>query len=262
MNSSVASLFDTLANQLQLQLSQKYEEPVTVSQSAGNGVPPVNPMSWSWMMSIDWASRILVAAPIETWRELCNLSDDVSTEDLEIEIRSRLTPAIEETVKTRFGAEVTCTEEAGPESFPNDWASVEFVIRWESGREVAFHVAVNADLEAVLGAPDDVESQAVAQASWPNAGLNPVDILMDVEMPVSISLGRTRLRLKELLQVTSGSVVELDQDLSAEVEIRVNNHVIAYGEVVAVEGNYAVRIVRMAQPKNPGLRGILPERAA
>jgi hypothetical protein len=42
----------------------------------------------------------------------------------------------------------------------------------------------------------------------------------------------------------------------------VNNHVIAYGEVVAVDGNYAVRVMRMAQPRNAALRGILPEKAA
>ena len=75
---------------------------------------------------------------------------------------------------------------------------------------------------------------------------NSMDILMQVEVPVSVSLGRTRMRMKDLLALSNGSVVELDQHVGEEVEIRVNNCLIALGEVVAVDGNYGVRISRMA----------------
>ena len=80
---------------------------------------------------------------------------------------------------------------------------------------------------------------------------------------MTIVLGRTHMRLKELLKLTNGSVVELDQALDDEVEIRVNKCVIAYGQVVAVNGNYAVRVLRMAPDRNtPSLRGTLPKKAA
>lgn len=69
-----------------------------------------------------------------------------------------------------------------------------------------------------------------------------IDLLLDVELPVSISFGRTQLPLKEVLQLTSGSIVELDRAVSDPVEVIVNNCVIARGEVVVVEGNYGVRI--------------------
>ena len=86
---------------------------------------------------------------------------------------------------------------------------------------------------------------------------------MDVTMPVSVSLGRTKMYMKDLLHLTNGSIVELDQDLGDEVEIRVNNCVLAYGEVVAVDGNYAVRILRMAPGRNtPELRGAREKAAA
>jgi flagellar motor switch protein FliN/FliY len=75
---------------------------------------------------------------------------------------------------------------------------------------------------------------------------NSMNILMQVEVPVSVSLGRTRMRLKELLALGQGSVVELDQQVGDAVEIRVNNCLIARGEVVGVDGNYGVRILRMA----------------
>lgn len=71
------------------------------------------------------------------------------------------------------------------------------------------------------------------------------DVLMGVEVPVSVSLGRTTMRVKDLLGLTHGSVVELDQYVGDEVEILVNKCTLAYGEVVAVDGNYGVRITRM-----------------
>ncbi len=83
------------------------------------------------------------------------------------------------------------------------------------------------------------------------AGRSPTDLLMSVEVPVSISLGRTQMRMKDLLTLNPGSVVELDESLGDEVEILVNKRVLAHGEVVAVDGNYGVRITRMAGESAP-----------
>lgn len=77
-------------------------------------------------------------------------------------------------------------------------------------------------------------------------GRSSIDLLMQVEVPVSVSLGRTRMRLKDLLKLNRGSVVELDEFVGDEVEILVNKRVLAHGQVVAVDGNYGVRITRLA----------------
>ena len=74
---------------------------------------------------------------------------------------------------------------------------------------------------------------------------------MGVEVPVSVSLGRTKMRMKDLVRLGQGSVVELDEYVGDEVEILVNKKVLAHGEVVAVEGNYGVRITRMAGEAKP-----------
>ena len=74
---------------------------------------------------------------------------------------------------------------------------------------------------------------------------DPVDLLLDVELPVSASFGRTYLPLGDVLELTSGSIVELNRSVSEPVEIIVNNCVIARGEVVVVEGNYGVRITEI-----------------
>jgi flagellar motor switch protein FliN len=126
------------------------------------------------------------------------------------------------------------------------------------------YFSLSPDLEAALGgSTTDTEILEGAELA-PRLAVagNSADVLMHVEMPVTIILGCTTMRLKDLLKLTDGSVVELDQMLNEEVEVRVNNCVIAYGQVVAVDGNYAVRILRMAPAQNGGLRRELPEKAA
>ena len=71
---------------------------------------------------------------------------------------------------------------------------------------------------------------------------NTMDLLFDVELPVSVSFGRTQLPLKDVIKLTSGSIVELNRSITEPVEVIVNNCVIARGEVVVIEGNYGVRI--------------------
>jgi len=66
--------------------------------------------------------------------------------------------------------------------------------------------------------------------------------LMGVKLPIRVLLGRTQLCLRDIAQLGSGSVVELDCSPNDPVEIIVNDRVIARGEVVVVGGNYAVRI--------------------
>ena len=72
-----------------------------------------------------------------------------------------------------------------------------------------------------------------------------MDLLFDVELPVSVSFGRTQLPLKDAIKLTTGSIVELNRSIMEPVEIIVNNCVIARGEVVVIEGNYGVRILQI-----------------
>lgn len=69
-----------------------------------------------------------------------------------------------------------------------------------------------------------------------------MDALLDVHLPVSISFGSSRMPLKDVVKLSAGSVVELNRHPEDPVDIIVNDHVIARGEVVVIDGNYAVRI--------------------
>jgi flagellar motor switch protein FliN/FliY len=68
------------------------------------------------------------------------------------------------------------------------------------------------------------------------------ELLLDVELPVSVSFGRAQVLLKDVLKLTTGSIIELNRSIVEPVEVIVNNCVIARGEVVVVEGNFGVRI--------------------
>lgn len=68
------------------------------------------------------------------------------------------------------------------------------------------------------------------------------ELLLDVELPVSISFGRAQIQLKDALKLTTGSIIELNRSISEPAEVIVNNCVIARGEVVVVEGNFGIRI--------------------
>jgi flagellar motor switch protein FliN/FliY len=71
-------------------------------------------------------------------------------------------------------------------------------------------------------------------------------LLLGVKLPIRVLLGRTQLCLREVAQLGSGSVVELDCSPNDPVQVIVNDKVIAHGEVVVVGGNYGVRITRIA----------------
>jgi len=77
-----------------------------------------------------------------------------------------------------------------------------------------------------------------------------LDLLLDVELPVSVSFGRTHLAVREVLKLATGSIIELDRPVNQFVEVVVNNCVIARGEVVVIEGNYGVRIHEIISRKD------------
>lgn len=111
--------------------------------------------------------------------------------------------------------------------------------------EAAIYVQVSNELiTALLQVPPQAEApqSAAPVQEQPQAPSSQFDLLLDVELPVSVSFGRALVPLKEVLKLSSGSIVELNRAVTEPVEVIVNNCVIARGEVVVVEGNYGVRI--------------------
>ncbi|MEI2417615.1 flagellar motor switch protein FliN [Orrella sp. JC864] len=77
---------------------------------------------------------------------------------------------------------------------------------------------------------------------------NDIDMIMDVPVQLTVELGRTRLTIKNLLQLGQGSVVELDGLAGEPMDIFVNGYLIAQGEVVVVEDRYGIRLTDIITP--------------
>ncbi len=76
-----------------------------------------------------------------------------------------------------------------------------------------------------------------------------IELLMDVELPISIELGRTRMRISDILALGPGSIVELDKLVGEPVDLLVNQKCVAQGEVVVVEESFGLRITQLISPE-------------
>jgi flagellar motor switch protein FliN/FliY len=82
--------------------------------------------------------------------------------------------------------------------------------------------------------------RAAAPAHEPN-----FDLLLGVNLGLTLRFGRSHLPLREILDLTSGSVVELDQEVQEPADLLLGDKVIARGQVVIVDGNYGIQITEV-----------------
>jgi flagellar motor switch protein FliN len=75
-----------------------------------------------------------------------------------------------------------------------------------------------------------------------------IEMIMDVPMQLTVELGRTRLTIKNLLQLGQGSVVELEGLAGEPMDIFVNSYLIAQGEVVVIDEKYGIRVTDIITP--------------
>ena len=86
----------------------------------------------------------------------------------------------------------------------------------------------------------------MAGASYlPEGFYGDLSILQDVPLVVEAEMGRSNKSVREVLKMGEGSVVDFDKEAGDQVDLKVNGHVIARGEVVEIEGNYGVRITKL-----------------
>ena len=93
-------------------------------------------------------------------------------------------------------------------------------------------VAAEADLSAIASAEAEMDER--------------LKVIMDMEMPVHVRFGETQMYIRDLLQLGAGSIIELNKTVDTPVDLVVNEDlVIAKGEVVVVESNFAIRITEV-----------------
>ena len=81
-----------------------------------------------------------------------------------------------------------------------------------------------------------------------------IGLILDVALQVTVELGRTKKSIKEILELTNGSIVELDKLAGEPVDIQVNGKLLAKGEVVVIDENFGVRITDIVSPEERATR--------
>ncbi len=76
-----------------------------------------------------------------------------------------------------------------------------------------------------------------------------MDLLLDVELPLTVELGHTRMAIKGILELGVGSVIKLDKAAGDPVDMLVNGRLVARGEVVVVDDSFGVRILGLVDPE-------------
>ena len=108
------------------------------------------------------------------------------------------------------------------------------------------HVATNVPVSPAQFQPLSMEPVQVNEAN--------IGLILDVPLQITVELGRTKKSIKEVLELATGSIVELDKLAGEPVEIQVNGQYLAKGEVVVIDENFGVRITEIASPAERAAR--------
>lgn len=160
--------------------------------------------------------------------------------------------APDETITVKTDVPVLVSQDANPDSLSDFMTSFKnvvymtFELSVESGPESNFWLLAPPDiltsLEALLcrdAAALEGDQNGKAPSKWN------IDLILDVELGVTVAFGDTEMPLKDVLKLGVGSIIELGKKVNDPVTIVVNRKPIARGEVVMVDGNYGVRILEV-----------------
>jgi flagellar motor switch protein FliN/FliY len=97
-------------------------------------------------------------------------------------------------------------------------------------------------------APSAVFEQFSSAEAPKSPGANDIDLILDIPVQLTVELGRTKIAIKNLLQLAQGSVVELDGLAGEPMDVFVNGCLIAQGEVVVVNDKFGIRLTDIITP--------------
>ncbi|HEY3839544.1 MAG TPA: flagellar motor switch protein FliN, partial [Bryobacteraceae bacterium] len=208
-------------------------------------------------------TRVLRAAGIEE----VGRDDALSTFH---EVLSQTLSGVAQALTGRLGREVTCVARTEKETLPEDLVGLAVAINITNAEIADYPVFISPDLELIeqcraMPAPEPAANpnmpspEPVERAGPGHSSVSKTfDLLLGVNLPVSVSFGKTSMMVKEVLKLTTGSIVELNRSVTEPVDIIVNNCIIARGEVVVVAGNYGVRVKEIVSREQRYQTGIRP----
>jgi flagellar motor switch protein FliN len=125
---------------------------------------------------------------------------------------------------------------------------LQFPLAASEGDEPGISIGLYFDGQILSALVPEPAAQNAAEKQKPPIDPLNLDLVMDVELNVSLRFGQRQLPLREVLELSSGSVIELDRQVDDPVELLLDGKVIARGEAVIVDGNYGLRVTEIPQP--------------
>ncbi len=116
----------------------------------------------------------------------------------------------------------------------------------EAAQLAAFEALANDATNAA--APEAAASTSAGAAQSTPAGDVNLDVILDVPVTLSMEVGRTRIPIRNLLQLNQGSVVELERAAGETMDVFINGTLIAHGEVVVVNDKFGIRLTDVISP--------------
>ncbi len=144
-------------------------------------------------------------------------------------------------------AAVGATASAGGRPAPRAARSSQPAGGGEAGYQQTFGQSFGGPAQGPAMAPPNVQPIQFANLQAAPAGgeQGNIGLLMDVYMEMTVELGRTRKRIKDILGIGEGTIIELDKLAGEPVDILVNHKLIAKGEVVVIDENFGVRVTEI-----------------
>ena len=109
--------------------------------------------------------------------------------------------------------------------------------------EQAEHESTQHTQKVEPGVFKDLTDNDAKSATHPN-----IDFILDIPLHITVELGRTKILIKNLLQLTQGSIIELDGLAGETLNVLVNGCLIAHGEVVVVNDQFGIRLCDIVSP--------------
>ncbi|MBL8087982.1 MAG: flagellar motor switch protein FliN [Chthonomonas sp.] len=123
--------------------------------------------------------------------------------------------------------------------------SLTWIIDGETASSIA-GVMVNAEGTSLATAVEDAKTAEINALPDETGSL---EILMDIPLEISVELGRVRMMVKDVVDLGSGSIIEIDKAAGEPVDVFVNGRLVARGEVVVIEDNFGVRVTEILSPQ-------------
>ncbi|HET7387491.1 MAG TPA: flagellar motor switch protein FliN [Nocardioidaceae bacterium] len=177
-----------------------------------------------------------------------DLADALATAPEEpLDLGAAVQPALD-AAATALGASAGPARAVTGDELDAVLAQATSVVPLSAGSEVS---AVLFVVEQTAGAPVTDLGQ-VADRARSRVASRGVEMLHGVAMEVTVELGRTTMSVRELLQLSPGDVLELDRAAGSPADLLVNGRLIAHGEVVVVDEDFALRVTEIVAPSAAG----------